>query len=79
MASEFCSNGLLLDNVIKMTTIAAMKYVVYAKRFSVSPWVRIDSYSDRAIADLVADKYQRDYPQSIVKVEHENTRRSQEN
>ena len=56
-----------------------MKYVIYAKRYSIAPWVKIDSYSDRQVADLVAEKYKRDYPHSQVKVEHENTRRSQEN
>lgn len=62
-----------------MTTIATMKYVIYAKRTRLSPWVKIDSYSDRQVADRVAEKYKRDYPHSQVKVEHEDTRRSQEN
>ena len=56
-----------------------MKYVIYAKRTRLSPWVKIDSYSDRQVADRVAEKYKRDYPHSQVKVEHEDTRRSQEN
>ena len=62
-----------------MTTIATMKYVIYAKRYSIAPWVKIDSYSDRDLAYRVAEKYKRDYPHSQVKVEHEDTRRTQEN
>jgi len=62
-----------------MTTIAIMKYVIYAKRTRLSPWVKIDSYSDRDLAYRVAEKYKRDYSHSQVKVEHEDTRRTQEN
>jgi len=62
-----------------MTTRATMKYVIYARRNLIAPWVKIDSYSDRQVADRVADKYKRDRPYAQVKVEHEDTRRTQEN
>ena len=62
-----------------INAIEAKKYVIYARRNRIAPWIKIAAYSDQDVANAVAAKHQRDYPRSSVTVEHEFTRRNQEN
>lgn len=45
-----------------------MKYQVWMKRSDASPWIKLDSSGDRAVADRLAAIHRRYYPKATVEV-----------